>query len=112
MTLSELSAILLLDKLMGTNSMARKISDRGIPPYLGWAAWNRLVQAMKAFIPPRLDRSYFDSLGFSGTQYSQAIRAFLFLGLIDANRRPTEKLKQLVMRIESQRKEVLKSLLE
>jgi len=89
-----------------------KIDGRGIPPYIGWATWNRLVQAMKTFIPPRLDRSYFNSLGFSGTQYSQAIRAFLFLRLTDENRKPTEKLRRLVMGNDNERKDILKSAVE
>jgi len=92
--------------------MVKTIDDRGIPPYIGWAAWNRLTRAMKTFIPPRLDRSYFNSLGFSGTQYSQAIRAFLFLSLMDENRKPTEKLRQLVMGTDHDQKAILKSILE
>jgi hypothetical protein len=97
---------------MRTKSMAKKMNDRGIPPYIGWAAWNRLTRAMKTFIPPRLDRSFFDSLGFSGTQYSQAIRAFLFLNLMDETRKPTEKLRQLVMATDEERKAILKSIVE
>lgn len=92
--------------------MVKKTNDRGIPPYIGWAAWNRLTWAMKTFVPPRLDRSYFNSLGFSGTQYSQAIRAFLFLSLMDENRKPTEKLRQLVMGTDHDQKAILKSILE
>lgn len=67
---------------------------------------------MKAFIPPRLDRSYFDSLGFSGTQYSQAIRAFAFFRLIDETRKPNEKLRQLVMKPDNERAGILRSLVE
>ena len=92
--------------------MVKKFDDRGIPPYIGWATWNRLIQLMKTFVPPRLDRSYFNSLGFSGTQYSQAIRAFLFLSLMDENRKPTEKLRQLVMGTDHEQKALLKNILE
>jgi len=88
------------------------MDDRGIPPYIGWATWNRLTRLMKTFVPPRLDRSYFNSLGFSGTQYSQAVRAFLFLHLMDENKRPTETLRQLVMGTDEERKSTLKSVIE
>ena len=86
--------------------------SRGIPPYIGWATWNRLTRLMKTFVPPRLDRSYFNSLGFSGTQYSQAVRAFLFLRLMDENKKPTETLRQLVMGTDEERRATLKSVIE
>jgi len=92
--------------------MVTKAEDRGIPPYIGWATWNRLTRLMKTFVPPRLDRSYFSSLGFSGTQYSQAVRAFLFLRLMDENKRPTETLRQLVMGSDDERRTTLKNIIE
>ena len=92
--------------------MVMKADSRGIPPYIGWATWNRLTRLMKTFVPPRLDRSYFNSLGFSGTQYSQAIRAFLFLRLMDESKKPTETLRQLVMGTDEVRKSTLKSVIE
>ncbi len=92
--------------------MVKKNNGGRIPPYIGWATWNRLIQLMKTFVPPRLDRSYFNSLGFSGTQYSQAIRAFLFLSLMDGNRKPTEKLRQLIMGTDNEQKDILKSIVE
>jgi hypothetical protein len=67
---------------------------------------------MKTFVPPRLDRSYFNSLGFSGTQYSQAMRAFLFLRLMDDDKRPTEALRQLVMGNDEVQKATLRSVIE
>ena len=67
-----------------------------IPPYMGWATWQRLLEGLKTFNPPYLDRSYFDSLGFSGTQCSQAVRTLSFLGLITGAKRPTEKLQLLI----------------
>src|SRR3989304_4723899 len=92
--------------------MVQKRNDRGIPPYIGWATWNRLTRLMKPFAPPRLDRSYFNSLGFSGTQYTQAVRAFLFLRLMDDGKKPTETLRQLVMGTDEVRKSTLKSVIE
>jgi len=92
--------------------MVLKRDDRGIPPYIGWATWNRLTRLMKTFVPPRLDRSYFNSLGFSGTQYSQAVRAFLYLRLMDENKKPTETLRQLVMGTDEVQKTTLKSVIE
>jgi len=92
--------------------MVMKADSRGIPPYIGWATWNRLTRLMKTFVPPRLDRSYFNSLGFSGTQYSQAVRAFLFLRLMDESKKPTETLRQLVMGTDEERRTTLKSVIE
>ena len=92
--------------------MVLKKDERGIPPYIGWATWNRLTRLMKTFVPPRLDRSYFNSLGFSGTQYSQAVRAFLFLRLMDETKKPTETLRQLVMGTDEAQKSTLKSVIE
>ena len=96
----------------GGADMVQKKEERGIPPYIGWATWNRLTRLMKTFVPPRLDRSYFNSLGFSGTQYSQAIRAFLFLGLMDDTKQPTESLRQLVMGTDEVQKATLRGVLE
>lgn len=92
--------------------MAASSDSQGIPPYIGWATWNRLIRLMKTFVPPRLDRSYFNSLGFSGTQYSQAVRAFLFLRLMDESKKPTESLRQLVMGTDPERKATFKSVIE
>ena len=92
--------------------MVMKADSRGIPPYIGWATWNRLTRLMKTFVPPRLDRSYFNSLGFSGTQYSQAVRAFLFLRLMDESKKPNETLRQLVMGTDEEQKSTLKSVIE
>jgi hypothetical protein len=92
--------------------MVMKADSRGIPPYIGWATWIRLTRLMKTFVPPKLDRSYFNSLGFSGTQYSQAIRAFLFLRLMDDDKKPTESLRKLVMGNDEERRATLKSVIE
>jgi hypothetical protein len=92
--------------------MVRKTNEGKIPPYIGWSTWNRLIEDMRTFIPSRLDRSYFNSLGFSGTQYSQAIRALSFLGLMDETKKPNEKFRQLVMGTEDERKAILKSVVE
>lgn len=76
--------------------MVLDTKERNTPPYIGWATWHRLLEGLKTFIPPYVDRSYFDSLGFSGTQYSQAVRTLSFLGLITEAKKPTEKLQLLV----------------
>lgn len=92
--------------------MVEKGNNQGIPPYIGWTTWNRLTERMKTFMPPRLDRSYFDSLSFSATQYSQAMRALRFLGLMDETKKPVEKLRQLVMGTAEERKVVLRGIIE
>jgi len=79
---------------------------------MGWSTWNRLIEGLKVFLPPRLDRSYFDSLGFSGSQYSQALRALSFLGLMTKAKRPTERLRLLVAAGDDERQQVLREILE
>ncbi len=102
--------ILLDNDEVTSNVVATK--NREIAPYIGWSTWKRLLERMKTFIPPRLDRSYFNSLGFSGTQYSQAMRALSFLGLIDESKKPVEKLRQLVMGTAEAQKVILKGIIE
>ncbi len=83
-----------------------------IPPYVGWATWHRLIEGLKTFNPPYLDRSYFDSLGLSGSQRSQAVRTLSFLGLITKAKRPTEKLQLLVSAENDDYKRVLREILQ
>jgi len=88
------------------------MSEKRIPPYIGWQTWNKVLEGFKTFMPTQLDRSYFDSLGLSGTQYSQAIGALTFLNLIDEAKRPTARLKRLSMTTGEERRVLLREIVE
>lgn len=82
-----------------------------IPPYMGWATWHRLLEGLKTFIPPHLDRSYYDSLGFSGTQRSQAVLALRYLKLTNEDRSPTEKLQLLINATDNEYKHIFREII-
>jgi hypothetical protein len=71
--------------------MKSRDSNR-LPPYLTYAAWRRLLQAVQENIPLQFDRSYFRDLGFSDSTALTARGTLLFLGLMSDDSRPTEKL--------------------
>jgi hypothetical protein len=74
-------------------------TDKGrkhLPPYVSYRTFRNFIDRLQQqTIPQRIDRSYWGDLlsGSTGTQLMAALR---FLGLIDANGRPTERLKPLV----------------
>jgi len=75
--------------------MRKRLLDR-LPPYLTYATWRRLLEALASHMPSRLDRSYFDELKLSGSTALTARGTLLFLGLIKASNEPTEELEKLI----------------
>jgi hypothetical protein len=74
------------------------VNDRGrkhLPPYVSYRTFRNFIDRLQQRLPSRIDRSYWgDTLsGSSGTQLMAALR---FLGLIDANGKPLERLKAIV----------------
>jgi hypothetical protein len=67
-----------------------------LPPYVSYRTFRNFVDRLQQRLPSRIDRSYWGDLlsGSSGTQLMAALR---FLGLIDANGKPLERLKALVV---------------
>jgi hypothetical protein len=67
-----------------------------LPPYVSYRTFHNFVERLQQRIPSRIDRSYWGDIlsGSTGTQLMAALR---FLGLIDANGKPTERLKPLVI---------------
>lgn len=64
------------------------------PPYMSWTSFENLREKMRTKgLPAVLDRHF---LGGSGAYQSQVLVAFRALGLIDAQRRPTDRLRKLV----------------
>jgi hypothetical protein len=73
-------------------------TDKGrkhLPPYVSYRTFHNFVERLQQRMPSRIDRSYWGELlsGSTGTQLMAALR---FLDLIDANGKPTERLKPLV----------------
>lgn len=78
------------------DEMMKSRDSNRLPPYLTYAAWRRLLQAVQENIPLQFDRSYFSDLGFSESTALTARGTLLFLGLMSDDSRPTEKLVNLV----------------
>ena len=73
-------------------------TDKGrkhLPPYVSYRTFHNFVERLQQRMPSRFDRSYWGEIlsGSTGTQLMAALR---FLNLIDANGKPTERLKPLV----------------
>ena len=95
--------------------MARKgVKDTlgRLPPYLTYATWQKLLEALQKHIPSQLDRSYFDELKFSVSTALTVRGTLLFLDLIYADDKPTEKLTKLVQSDEENRKAVLREIVQ
>lgn len=74
----------------------RKLTEERQPPYVSYRQWQKFLDALKAFIPSRIDVSYFDDLRISGSGRSMLRGALLFLGLMSPDGTPTKRLKELV----------------
>jgi len=72
--------------------MMKSRNSNRLPPYLTYAAWRRLLQAVQENIPLQFDRSYFSDLGFSESTALTARGTLLFLDLMSDDSGPTEKL--------------------
>ncbi len=70
-------------------------SRKRLPPYVSYRTFQNFVDGLEQGIPARIDRSYWGER-FSGSTGTQLIAALRFLGLMDANGIPTNRLKLLV----------------
>jgi hypothetical protein len=73
-------------------------TDKGrkhLPPYVSYRTFRNFLEGLQQRLPSRIDRSYWGETlsGSTGTQLMAALR---FLGLIDPNGKPTDRLKPLV----------------
>ena len=75
--------------------MTTEKGRKHLPPYVSYRTFHNFVERLQQRMPSRIDRSYWGELlsGSTGTQLMAALR---FLNLIDANGKPTERLKPLV----------------
>lgn len=90
--------------------MRKRLLDR-LPPYLTYATWRRLLEALARHLPSRLDRSYFDELKFSGSTALTARGTLLFLGLIHPSNEHTEELRRLVQSEGEARRALLREII-
>ncbi len=92
---------------MATN----RIRELGpLPPYLTYSTWLKLIENLDKYLPPQFDRSYWDSLKFSGSTRTTARATLSFLGLIGSNNEPTDKLQQFIDSRDDQRRTELKAI--
>jgi hypothetical protein len=88
-----------------TNEKGRK----HLPPYVSYRTFRNFIDRLQQRLPSRIDRSYWGDIlsGSTGTQLMAALR---FLGLIDANGKPTEQLKPLVAARGEPRAQILRNI--
>jgi len=80
--------------------MSPKETQKRLPPYVSYATWQKLVQEFAIFLPNKVDSSYYRELRFSGSDTKKLRTSLRFLGLVDENNVPTEKLQRLVQAIQ------------
>src|SRR4030043_2252537 len=90
------------------HAMVTDIGRKHLPPYVSYRTFRNFIDGLQQRVPSPIDRSYWgDTLsGSTGTQLMAALR---FLGLIDANGKPTEQLKPLVLARGEPRAQLLRS---
>jgi hypothetical protein len=79
------------------------------PPYVSYRTFQNFLAGLQQGIPARIDRSYWGDR-WSGSNGSQLVAALRFLGLVDNNGVPTNRLKQLVSAKDAQRTEILRQI--
>ncbi len=81
-----------------------------LPPYISYRTFRNFVDSLQVGgIPARIDRSYWGDR-LSGTTGTQLMTALRFLGLIDANSIPTNRLRLLVSARGPQKTELLRQI--
>ncbi|MBI4188259.1 MAG: DUF5343 domain-containing protein [Chloroflexi bacterium] len=87
--------------------MTREKSRKRLPPYVSYRTFRSFIDGLQQRIPARIDRSYWNEMlsGSTGTQLMAALR---FLGLIDNDAKPTNRLRSLAAAKNEQRAEILR----
>ncbi len=80
-----------------------------LPPYVSYRTFHNFVDRLQQHLPSRIDRSYWGDI-LSGSNGTQLMAALRFLGLIDANGKPLERLKSLVNARGEQRSDLLRNM--
>jgi hypothetical protein len=87
--------------------MANEQSRKRLPPYISYRTFQNFLDGLQQGIPARIDRSYWGDR-LSGSTGIQLMAALRFLGLVDANGIPTDRLKMLVAAKGDQKAELLR----
>ena len=75
------------------------VSEKGrknLPPYVSYKTFHNFLERLEQHIPSRIDRSFWGEF-LSGSTGIQLMSALRFMNLIDANNKPAERLKSLVV---------------
>jgi len=91
--------------------MRNKDSQNRLPPYVSYSTWQKLMAGFSTFLPDVIDGSYYRELRFSGSDTKKLRTALRFLGLVDGNSVPTEKLWSLVQAIHQESDEIKSNVL-
>jgi hypothetical protein len=87
--------------------------DKGrkhLPPYVSYRTFHNFIDRLQQEgTPQRIDRSYWSTI-LSGSTGPQLMAAMRFLGLVDVNGKPTERLKLLVPAEGDKRAQVVRSI--
>ncbi|OGO23830.1 MAG: hypothetical protein A2144_09335 [Chloroflexi bacterium RBG_16_50_9] len=78
-----------------------------LPPYVSYRTFQNFINGLQQRMPSRIDRSYWGDM-FSGSSGTQLMAALRFLGLIDANGKPMDRLKSLVAAKGEQKTQLLR----
>lgn len=93
--------------------MTTKGRDKGPrPPYVTYATWTRVLEDVRERKPTQLDSSYFRDLGLSDSTGVTVKAALWFLGLIEGDGIPTEKLTELAESEGEARKAIVRELVD
>lgn len=84
-------------------------SQKRLPPYVSYRTFRNFIDGLQRGIPARIDRSYWGD-NLSGSTGTQLVAALRFLGLVDKDSLPTNRLKTLVYARGNQRSEYLKQI--
>jgi hypothetical protein len=72
------------------------IKSNRTPPYASYATWQKLIEALKTFLPDQIDSSYYRPLRLSGSAIKALKGALRYLGLVNEENKPTDKLCRLI----------------
>lgn len=87
------------------------------PPYPPYSQWQRLLEtlrhdAVRRQLPSRIDNSYLKKLKVNASAESNLQSALAFLGLVDAQRHPTDALKHFLSLEGPEARRMLKQIVE
>ncbi len=75
--------------------MTTSVNQNRLPPYVSYRSWLKILDRITTFLPGKVDSSFLSDLEFSVSTAKKMRTALLFLGLIDGDNVPSEKLQRL-----------------